>query len=176
MIKSKEHINRVLICLILLGILGGIYYYLDTNIKSSSKTDTTKSASPKEGLTNSSTNYEYGPLGINFYIQKRQDEASNNFVPYLDGGTSSCEYPCNNFDGISTSWTNRINGDSVTPMITDPINTQTKVILNPNKFLSFNVSSPECCQYNSNYSTGAGCLCITPEQMHYLNCRGKNRC
>ena len=38
---------------------------------------------------------------------------------------------------------------------------------------SKNKSKPECCP--SPYSTSTGCICITPEQIHYLNTRGGNR-
>ena len=37
-----------------------------------------------------------------------------------------------------------------------------KVFLQDNKFL------PECCLYNSEYSTSKGCACITPQQENYL--------
>jgi len=36
-----------------------------------------------------------------------------------------------------------------------------------------NQISPSCCP--STYSTSSGCVCITPEQMLYLNKRGLNR-
>jgi hypothetical protein len=36
-----------------------------------------------------------------------------------------------------------------------------------------NKSKPECCP--SPYSTSTGCVCITPEQINYLNTRGGNR-
>ncbi len=37
-----------------------------------------------------------------------------------------------------------------------------------------NPSKPECCSA-STYSTSTGCICVTPEQMKYLNERGGNR-
>ena len=45
----------------------------------------------------------------------------------------------------------------------------TKPLLNNNKFL------PECCLYNSEYSSDRGCPCITPEQQYYLQRRGINK-
>ena len=39
---------------------------------------------------------------------------------------------------------------------------------------SKNPSKPECCSA-STYSTSTGCVCVTPEQMKYLNERGGNR-
>jgi hypothetical protein len=36
-----------------------------------------------------------------------------------------------------------------------------------------NKSKPECCP--SPYSTSSGCVCMTPEQINYLNTRGGNR-
>ena len=43
-----------------------------------------------------------------------------------------------------------------------------KVLLENNKFL------PECCLYNTEYSTSKGCACITPDQQDYLRTRAKN--
>lgn len=40
-------------------------------------------------------------------------------------------------------------------------------------FFQNNQFKPECCP--SNYSTGAGCACISSQQMNYLNERGGNR-
>ena len=42
-------------------------------------------------------------------------------------------------------------------------------LLQKNKFL------PECCFYNSEYSTSKGCACITPQQQEYLRSRGSNK-
>ena len=44
-----------------------------------------------------------------------------------------------------------------------------KVFLQDNKFL------PECCFYNTEYSTSKGCACISPEQQNYLLTRGTNK-
>jgi hypothetical protein len=44
-----------------------------------------------------------------------------------------------------------------------------KPLLENNKFL------PECCLYNSEYSTSKGCACITPTQQEYLRQRGTNK-
>jgi len=44
-----------------------------------------------------------------------------------------------------------------------------EVLLQNNKFL------PECCYYNSEYSTSKGCACITPLQQDYLRSRGSNK-
>lgn len=44
-----------------------------------------------------------------------------------------------------------------------------KPLFSNNKFL------PECCLYNSEYSSDRGCPCITPEQQYYLQRRGVNK-
>jgi len=44
-----------------------------------------------------------------------------------------------------------------------------KVLFEDNKFL------PECCFYNSDYSSSKGCPCITGDQQKYLNTRGTNK-
>jgi hypothetical protein len=47
----------------------------------------------------------------------------------------------------------------------------------PSDMLIFsnNVSSPECCKQASSFSTSDGCICVTQEQLNFLNQRGGNR-
>ena len=58
-----------------------------------------------------------------------------------------------------------LNLKSYTNVKIDP----TKVMFEDNKFL------PECCLYNSDYSSSKGCSCITKEQQYYLIGRGTNK-
>jgi hypothetical protein len=58
-----------------------------------------------------------------------------------------------------------LNLKSYTNIKLDP----TKVMFEDNKFL------PECCFYNSDYSSSKGCPCITGDQQNYLNARGTNK-
>jgi len=58
-----------------------------------------------------------------------------------------------------------LNLKSYTNVKIDP----TKVLFEDNKFL------PECCFYNSEYSTSKGCPCITGDQQDYLSARGTNK-
>jgi hypothetical protein len=58
-----------------------------------------------------------------------------------------------------------LNLKSYTNVKIDP----TKVLFEDNKFL------PECCFYNSEYSTSKGCPCITGDQQNYLSARGTNK-
>lgn len=58
-----------------------------------------------------------------------------------------------------------LNLKSYTNVKIDP----TKVLFEDNKFL------PECCFYNSEYSTSKGCPCITGDQQNYLSSRGTNK-
>jgi hypothetical protein len=58
-----------------------------------------------------------------------------------------------------------LNLKSYTNIKIDP----TKVLFEDNKFL------PECCFYNSEYSSSKGCPCITGDQQNYLNARGTNK-
>ena len=56
------------------------------------------------------------------------------------------------------------------------LNSYNDVVIDPEKvFLQGNKFLPECCFYNSEYSTSKGCACITPEQENYLLARGKNK-
>ena len=58
-----------------------------------------------------------------------------------------------------------LNFNSYNNVAIDP----SKPLLENNKFL------PECCLYNSEYSTSKGCACITPTQQEYLRRRGTNK-
>jgi hypothetical protein len=58
-----------------------------------------------------------------------------------------------------------LNLKSYTNVKIDP----TKVLFEDNKFL------PECCFYNSEYSSSKGCPCITGDQQNYLSTRGTNK-
>lgn len=58
-----------------------------------------------------------------------------------------------------------LNLKSYTNVKIDP----TKVLFEDNKFL------PECCFYNSEYSSSKGCACITGDQQNYLSARGTNK-
>jgi hypothetical protein len=56
------------------------------------------------------------------------------------------------------------------------LNSYNNVAINPEKvFLQDNKFLPECCNYNSEYSTSKGCACISPEQQKYLLTRGTNK-
>ena len=58
-----------------------------------------------------------------------------------------------------------LNLKSYTNVKIDP----TKVLFEDNKFL------PECCFYNSEYSSSKGCPCITGDHQNYLSARGTNK-
>jgi hypothetical protein len=49
----------------------------------------------------------------------------------------------------------------------EPLKNGEMVIFAKNKF------KPECCP--APYSSSTGCVCMTPEQIHFLNTRGGNR-
>ena len=75
--------------------------------------------------------------------------------------------PSNNYIALlSKVYTHpELNFKSYTNVKIDP----TKVLFEDNKFL------PECCFYNSEYSSSKGCPCITGDQQNYLNTRGTNK-
>ena len=156
-----NYINKLIISIVLMLILGAIYWkvYLSAS---------------KEGLTNDWKNW---------YNSKNSDKQQLNkeqiSIPYGFSQINSniCEFPCDGFSGLNNSWENK----NINNIIHDKdknknkLNSIQKVLLNPNKFFNYNISSPDCCSYNSNYSTSNGCLCITPEQYKFLNSRGGNR-
>jgi hypothetical protein len=88
-------------------------------------------------------------------------ENYNNFL-----STSSVEHYYDNTKELSKVFKHpELNLNSYNNVTIDPA----KVFLQDNKFL------PECCLYNSEYSTSKGCACITPQQENYLLARGTNK-
>tara|TARA_A100001015_G_C14693659_1_gene595443 strand:- start:151 stop:687 length:537 start_codon:yes stop_codon:yes gene_type:complete len=133
-----------------------------------------------------------GYTDYNFYdpssssIEQLKKEKVDNIVGYLSLNDDICKFPnCNEYALIQGSWVNKYSRSPITqdstkyqdstkstkssPKITE------RVLLNPMRFLNYNISAPECCEYNQSYSTSNGCLCITPEQYKFLSNRGGNR-
>jgi hypothetical protein len=125
----------------------------------------------------------------NFYNSQNEStialkkEKVEQVLGYTSLNDDVCEFPsCNQYATIQGSWVNKFNTNKKQDNKQD--NKQNKpstqsndqrVLLNPKKFLDYNITAPECCKYNSSYSTGNGCLCITPEQSQFLSNRGGNR-
>ena len=92
-------------------------------------------------------------------------------------------------DGVKKSWENKntILNNNPSPVDSKTVNDSANIYsalekneggtipLPEDEMLIFdsNKFSPDCCP--SNYSTGEGCVCASPEQMKYLNERGGNR-
>ena len=68
------------------------------------------------------------------------------------------------------SYTNNIEGYE------NSILDNTRVIVHPYDFFRYNITSPDCCNINTDnrYTNGSGCICITKEQEHILQSRGGN--
>ena len=100
---------------------------------------------------------------INWVLKKQENYTNNN-----DLVTTRFE-PSNNNNNIALLSNifkhPELNLKSYTNVKIDP----TKVLFEDNKFL------PECCFYNSEYSTSKGCPCITGDQQNYLSSRGTNK-
>ena len=98
--------------------------------------------------------YGYKNIGKNL-------ENYNNFL-----ATNSSENYYDNIKELSKVFKHpELNYNSYNNVIIDP----EKVFLQDNKFL------PECCFYNTEYSTSKGCACISPDQENYLLARGTNK-
>ena len=98
------------------------------------------------------------------YYLKAFDKKEN----YTNNGlvTSIFESSNNTVAALSSVFKHpELNLKSYTNIKIDP----TKVMFEDNKFL------PECCFYNSEYSSSKGCPCITGDQQSYLNTRGTNK-
>ena len=95
---------------------------------------------------------------------KNNDNNLENYNNFLS--KSSVEHYYDNTRELSKVFKHpELNYNSYNDVAIDP----EKVFLQDNKFL------PECCFYNSEYSTSKGCACITPEQQNYLLTRGTNK-
>ena len=94
---------------------------------------------------------------------KKKENYSNNNDPLV---TTIFEPSNNNIALLSKVFKHpELNLKSYTNVKIDP----TKVLFEDNKFL------PECCFYNSEYSSSKGCPCITGDQQNYLSARGTNK-
>jgi len=97
----------------------------------------------------------------NAHKSKNSLENYNNFL-----STSSVEHYYDNTSELSKVFKHpELNLNSYNDVTINP----EKVFLQDNKFL------PECCFYNTEYSTSKGCACITPTQENYLLARGTNK-
>ena len=98
------------------------------------------------------------------FNSRNKIENYNNLFSYNDYITF--EPSANTVNSLSNVFKNpELNLQSYNNVKIDP----TESLLQKNKFL------PECCFYNSEYSTSKGCACITPQQQDYLRSRATNK-
>lgn len=78
-------------------------------------------------------------------------------------------------DGVKTSWDKSTTKPEPSPVKSLDSYTGGEVPLPAGQLYMFynNKNSPDCCP--AAYSSSTGCVCISPEQMNYLNTRGGNR-
>lgn len=137
-----------------------------------------------EGYTDYSFSWNnfYDPSSRSIKQQKKSENVLG-FLGYSSLNDDICKFPnCNEYSTIHGSWINKYNRSTKSSKSSNSSessksssNITKRVILNPKRFLDYNISAPECCKYNQSYSTSNGCLCITPEQSHFLINRGGNR-
>lgn len=101
---------------------------------------------------------------------------SEGFTSAEDLSGAALNYSMGN--GVKNSWDGASNHNTYTSndlYNSFENNTGGKVPLPEGQLSMFsnNKSSPDCCP--STYSTSTGCVCVTSEQMKYLNTRGGNR-
>jgi hypothetical protein len=97
-----------------------------------------------------------------YIIAKQKEHYTNNDALVA----TTFDSPNNNTALLSKVFKHpELNLKSYTNIKIDPA----KVLFEDNKFL------PECCFYNSEYSSSKGCPCITGDQQSYLNTRGINK-
>jgi hypothetical protein len=102
--------------------------------------------------------------GFKSYKDSHKNKSAETYNNYLSNNSVQNYY--DNITEMSKVFKHpELNFNSYNNVQIDP----TKVFLQDNKFL------PECCLYNTDYSTSKGCACISPEQQNYLLTRGTNK-
>jgi len=102
--------------------------------------------------------------GFENYKNSHTHNSTESYNNYLS--SNSVQHYYDNITELSKVFKHpELNLNSYNDVQIDP----TKVFLQDNKFL------PECCLYNTDYSTSKGCACISPEQQNYLLARGTNK-
>jgi len=102
--------------------------------------------------------------GFKSYKNSHKNKFAETYNNYL--ANNSIQHYYDNITEMSKVFKHpELNFNSYNDVQIDP----TKVFLQDNKFL------PECCLYNTDYSTSKGCACISPEQQNYLLARGTNK-
>jgi len=103
-------------------------------------------------------------MGIIYGFQSYKNKNLENYNNFLSRSSNENYY--DNIRELSKVFKHPdLNFNSYNNVQIDP----TKIFLQDNKFL------PECCFYNTEYSTSKGCACISPEQQNYLLARGTNK-
>jgi len=107
---------------------------------------------------------------------------SNNPNGYYHYSNDTCSYPdCNTFSGVENNWNQNIvnkNKNNKNKNKNSTINTpgnNYRVVTKPYDFLRFNIISPNCCQYTTDYTSGGGCACLTSQQKQLIDFRYGNR-
>jgi len=103
-------------------------------------------------------------MGIIYGFESHKNKSAETYNNYLSN--NSIQHYYDNITEMSKVFKHpELNFNSYNDVQIDP----EKVFLQDNKFL------PECCLYNTDYSTSKGCACISPEQQNYLLARGTNK-
>ena len=95
----------------------------------------------------------------------------NTPLSYYPNSNNLCTFPnCNTFSGVENNWNRKIVNNTG-----NNTGNNYRVITSPTDFLKFNIVSPNCCTYSKDYTSGGGCVCITPQQQQLLDFRYGNR-
>lgn len=128
------------------------------------------------------TNKDTSGFNWNYFLNNTQNNINNltetnNPKGYFANSNSICSFPdCNVFSGVENNWNqNIVNKDKRNN--TTSINTEGnyRVVTRPYDFLKFNIISPNCCQYTTDYTSGSGCACLTQQQKQLIDFRYGNR-
>lgn len=127
----------------------------------------------------------YTGFSWNDFENNTQDNIKNlqsvdNPPGYFPNSNTLCNLPeCNTFSGVENTWNISRNANNNVTGYKDGENdvdySNYRVVVQPFDFLRFNKILPICCNYNKDYSSGGGCLCLTPQQNQLLKFRYGNR-
>tara|TARA_B100000902_G_C27309209_1_gene917341 strand:+ start:2080 stop:2478 length:399 start_codon:yes stop_codon:yes gene_type:complete len=98
---------------------------------------------------------------------------------YFPNSNSICSFPnCNPFSDVENNWNQNIVNKNKNNNSNDNSNNKNdnyRVVTKPYDFLKYNIISPNCCQYTTDYTSGGGCACLTPQQKQLIDFRYGNR-
>lgn len=125
------------------------------------------------------TGFGWDDFKNNTQQNKKNLKSTDNPIGYFPNSNGLCNFPeCETFSGVENAWNISRNSDNITldkDSENDVDYNNYRVVVQPFDFLRFNKISASCCNYNKDYTSGGGCICLTPQQNELLKSRYGNR-